>query len=88
MRIGLPVMIYSLRHKSQTASGIMWDSLGTKILYVNGIEVAKDMVRSGMLLLEAGGVNTGFQASILHRPGYWSGLIDEARIDDIAITSE
>jgi hypothetical protein len=35
---------------------------------------------------EDGGINIGFQASILHRPGYWSGLIDDVRIYDKALT--
>ncbi|MFC1792004.1 LamG-like jellyroll fold domain-containing protein [Planctomycetota bacterium] len=68
--------------------GLVWDSLGTRILYVDGIEVAKDTVRSGMLLLEDGGINIGFQASILHRPGYWSGLIDDARIYNQALSAD
>ena len=37
---------------------------------------------------EDGGINIGFQASILHRPGYWSGLIDDVRIYDVALSAE
>ena len=41
-----------------------------------------------MLLGEDGGINIGFQASILHRPGYWSGLIDDVRIYNQALSVE
>lgn len=68
--------------------GLVWDSLGTRILYVDGIEKAKDMARSGFIGWQNGGINIGFQASIMHRPGYWSGLIDDVRIYDIALTPE
>ena len=68
--------------------GLVWDSLGTRILYVDGVDVAKNTVRAGILLWLNGGINIGFQASILHRPGYWSGLIDDVRIYDVALTAE
>jgi hypothetical protein len=68
--------------------GLVWDLLGTRTLYVDGIEVAKDTVRSGFVNWQDGGINIGFQASILHRPGYWSGLIDDVRIYDKALTAE
>lgn len=70
--------------------GLVWDLFnGTRILYVDGIEVAKDMMHEGGLLMwEDGGINIGFQASILHRPGYWSGLIDDVRIYDRALSAE
>jgi hypothetical protein len=72
--------------------GLVWDLFhGTRILYVDGIEVAKDMMRKGgWLWWEDGGINIGFRASILHLPvpGVWSGLIDDVRIYDRALTPE
>jgi len=70
--------------------GLVWDLFhATRILYVDGIEVAKDTMRKGgWLTWEDGGINIGFQASILHRPGYFSGLIDDVRIYDRALTPE
>jgi hypothetical protein len=69
--------------------GFMWDLLGARILYVDGIEVAKDTMQNGFFGWgQDGGINIGFQASILHRPGYWSGLIDDVRIYDRALAPE
>jgi hypothetical protein len=69
--------------------GLVWDLFGTRILYVDVIEVAKDTMQEGSFGFgEDGGINIGFQASILHRPGYWSGLIDDVRIYDKALTPE
>jgi hypothetical protein len=69
--------------------GLVWDLFGTRILYVDGIEVAKDTMQEGTFGFgEDGGIHIGFQASILHRPGYWSGLIDDVRIYDKALTAE
>jgi hypothetical protein len=70
--------------------GLVWDAFNrTRILYVDGIEVAKDLIsKGGWLMWEDGGINIGFQASILHRPGYWAGLIDDVRIYDRALTAE
>jgi len=69
--------------------GLVWDLFGTRILYVDGIEVAKDTMQEGTFGFgEDGGIHIGFQASILHRPGYWSGLIDDVRIYDRALTPE
>ena len=46
----------------------------------------KDMIQDGSLGFgKDGGINIRFQASILHRPGYWSGLIDNIRIYNRAI---
>jgi hypothetical protein len=69
--------------------GLVWDLFGTRILYVDGIEAAKDTMQEGSFGFgEDGGIHIGFQASILHRPGYWSGLIDDVRIYDRALTAE
>jgi len=72
--------------------GLVWDLFNrTRILYVDGIEVAKDMMRErGLLTWEDGGINIGCRASILHlpSPGVWSGLIDDVRIYDRALTAE
>ena len=69
--------------------GLVWDLFGTRILYVDGVEVAKNTMQEGTMGFgEDGGINIGFQASILHRPGYWSGLIDDVRIYDVALTPE
>lgn len=69
--------------------GLVWDLFGTRILYVDGVEVAKNTMQEGTMDFgEDGGINIGFQASILHRPGYWSGLIDDVRIYDVALTPE
>jgi hypothetical protein len=70
--------------------GLVWDVFNrTRILYVDGIEVAQDMMRKGgWLMWEDGGINIGFKASILHRHGYWSGIIDDVRIYDRALTPE
>jgi len=70
--------------------GFVWDSYKvSRILYVDGIEVARDtMKEDSFVYIEDGGINIGFQASILHRPGYWSGLIDDVRIYDRALTAE
>ncbi len=69
--------------------GLVWDLFGTRILYVDGIEAAKDTMQEGSFGFgEDGGINIGFQASILHRTGYWSGLIDDVRIYDRALTPE
>jgi len=44
------------------------------------------MIQDGSLGFgKDGGINIRFQASILHRPGYWSGLIDNIRIYNRAI---
>jgi hypothetical protein len=68
--------------------GLVWDLFGTRILYVDGIEVAKDTVQEGTLYYyEDGGINIGFQASI-YRPDYWSGLIDDVRIYNVALSAE
>ncbi|MHC4440860.1 MAG: LamG domain-containing protein, partial [Planctomycetota bacterium] len=70
--------------------GFVWDSYKvSRILYVDGIEVAKDMMKEdSFVYVEDGGINIGFQASIMHRPGYFSGLIDDVRIYDRALTAE
>jgi hypothetical protein len=70
--------------------GFVWDSYNvSRILYVDGIEVAKDtMKEDSFVYVEDGGINIGFQASILHRLGYWSGLIDDVRIYDRALSAE
>ncbi len=46
------------------------------------------MKEDSFVYVEDGGINIGFQASILHRPGYFSGLIDDVRIYDRALTAE
>ena len=69
--------------------GLVWDLFGTRVLYVDGVEVAKDTLQEGTMFHgEEGGINIGFQASVMHRPGYWSGLIDDVRIYDKALTPE
>jgi hypothetical protein len=69
--------------------GLVWDLFGTRILYVDGIEVAKNTMQEGSFGFgEDGGIHIGFQASILHRPGYWSGLIDDVRIYNRALSGE
>ena len=72
--------------------GFVWDSYKvSRILYVDGIEVARDtMKESSFVNVEDGGINIGFRASILHLPvpGVWSGLIDDVRIYDRALTAE
>ena len=67
--------------------GFVWDFLGTRILYVDGIEVARDTIKD-WIDTQNGGINIGFRASILHRPEFWSGLIDDVRIYDVALTPE
>jgi len=70
--------------------GLVWDSFGTRILYVDGVEVAKNTVRTGFLDWQNGGINIGFRASVLHlpTPGVWSGLIDDVRIYNRALSPE
>ena len=53
------------------------------------IDRNKDTMQKGTLGFgDDGGINIGFQASILHKPGYWSGLIDDVRIYDVALSAE
>jgi hypothetical protein len=61
--------------------GLVWDGLD-RILYVDRVEVAKDMQTS--LQNSAGGLYIGAGATLA--PGtFWSGLIDDVRIYNRAI---
>ena len=72
--------------------GFVWDGYPShRILYVDGVEVARDTVmecwgggglgRSGVYIGASWGLDT-------HRDYYWNGLIDDVRIYEGALSAE
>jgi Tol biopolymer transport system component len=64
--------------------GFVWDG-SYRALYVDGVEVAKDTKSSDILESSDGGLYLG-AGSTLDAAGFFSGLIDDVRIYDRAIT--
>jgi hypothetical protein len=62
--------------------GLVWDG-ANRILYVDDVEVAKDTQTS--LVASAGGLYLG-AGSTLAPGSFWSGLIDDVRIYERAVT--
>jgi len=61
--------------------GLVWDGYN-RVLYVDDVEVASDMYDKGMLL---GDLQIGAGKN-LEAGGFWSGLIDDVRIYNRAVT--
>jgi hypothetical protein len=64
--------------------GLLWDG-SYRILYVDDVEVAKDTTPLPRLEDGAGGLYFG-ASSTLKESGFWSGLIDDIRIYDSAVS--
>ena len=58
--------------------GLIWD-FGTRILYVDDIEVARDSRTDLSWAQTGGGLHIG-APNRLNFPGYWSGLIDDVQV--------
>jgi hypothetical protein len=64
--------------------GLTWDG-STRILYVDNIEVARDTQGQASLVASDGGLSIGCGSE--KAPGsFWSGMIDDVRIYDRAVT--
>jgi hypothetical protein len=66
--------------------GFVWDG-SYRILYVDGIEVAKDTAAQAPLKSSTGGLYFGTDKT-LGSETFFSGLIDDVRIYDVALTAE
>jgi len=66
--------------------GFVWDG-SYRFLYVDGIEVAKDTAAQIPLKSSTGGLNIG-ASKILTEGTLFSGLIDDVRIYNVALTTE
>ncbi|MFC1794871.1 LamG-like jellyroll fold domain-containing protein [Planctomycetota bacterium] len=66
--------------------GFVWDG-SYRLLYVDGIEVAKDITAQNPLKSADGGLYIGANKA-LDAGTYFSGLIDDVRIYDLALSSE
>jgi hypothetical protein len=66
--------------------GFVWDG-SYRVLYVDGIEVAKDAAAQAALKSATGGIYFGTNKN-LDATSLFSGLIDDVRIYDVALTAE
>lgn len=66
--------------------GFVWDN-SYRILYADGIEVARDTIAQNPLKPATGGLHIGAGKS-LHTGTFFSGLIDDVRIYEKALTAE
>jgi hypothetical protein len=64
----------------------VWDS-SYRSLYADGVEVAKDTAALGSLESATGGLHVG-AAEDLNDDSFFSGLIDDLRIYDVALTAQ
>jgi hypothetical protein len=64
--------------------GLVWDG-SYRTLYVDDAEVAKDTIQQGQLGSANGGMHIG-AGSNLAADSFWSGLIDDVRIYNRAVT--
>ena len=66
--------------------GFVWDG-SYRILYVDGIEVAKDVAAQNPLKPATGGLQIG-AGKTLREGTFFSGMIDDVRIFDMDLTAE
>jgi hypothetical protein len=66
--------------------GFVWDG-SRRYLYVDGVEVARDVGTLALLKSSDGGLHIGAGKS-LDVGSLWSGLIDDVRIYDQALSAE
>jgi hypothetical protein len=67
-------------------TGFVWDGL-CRYLYVDGVEVAKDTIALAPLITSDGGLYIG-TGQDLDPTSYWSGLVDDVRIYNVALNAE